>query len=112
MAAHGLVPAQEQAATLIKVSDHLGVPALREQYLLVAADLALNAKDKGCPGSLDHFMGLMLAAAEKSTQHASFPAAKRFLDGYESKSTVKRKELVVIDMGRRYRPRGRSRDCY
>ena len=81
-----MIPEDDQAATLLKVSHHLSKPALRDEYLLVAADLALNAKHRGDPGDQSVFMDLMLAAAEKSTQHASFQAAKRFLDGYDSES--------------------------
>lgn len=78
-----MIPREDQAATLLKVSRHLSSPALRDEYLLVAADLALSAKNKGSAGDETDFMNLMLAAAEKSTMHASFQAAKRFLDGYD-----------------------------
>lgn len=83
-AAHQLVSPTEQAATILKVANHLSGPSLREEYLLVAADLLLSAKEKGNPGSLDSFMALMLAASERAAQHASFQSAKRFLDGYDS----------------------------
>lgn len=84
MAAHGMASATEQATTILRVADHLRGPNLRDEYLLVAADLALNAKERGHPGSLVAFMELMIAAGERAAQHASFEAAKRFLDGYES----------------------------
>lgn len=81
----GLISRDEQAAILLRVSQHLSRPTLRDEYLLVAADLALNAKNRGSVGNVADFMSLMLAAAEKSNMHASFLAAKRFLDGYDSK---------------------------
>ena len=74
----------EQTASILQVSLLLREPDLREEYLLVAADLALYAKDRGSPGEIDSFMQLMIAAADQSALRAAFINAKRFLDGYES----------------------------
>ena len=74
----------EQTATMLQVSCMLREPDLREEYLMVSADLALYAKDRGSPGEIDDFMRLMIAAADRSALSAAFDAAKRFLDGYES----------------------------
>jgi hypothetical protein len=71
---------------MLHVSCMLREPDLRDEYLMVSADLALYAKDRGSPGDIDDFMRLMIAAADRSALSAAFPAAKRFLDGYESKS--------------------------
>jgi DnaJ-domain-containing protein 1 len=76
----------EQTASILQVSLLLREPDLREEYLLVAADLALHAKDRGSPGEIDSFMQLMIAAADQSAFRAAFINAKRFLDGYESRS--------------------------
>jgi len=76
----------EQTGSMLQVSLLLREPDLREEYLLVAADLALHAKDRGSPGEIDSFMRLMIAAADQSALRAAFINAKRFLDGYESKS--------------------------
>jgi hypothetical protein len=84
--AHDLMAPGERAATILQVSNLLRRPDLREQYTLVAGDLALYARELGNPGALDSFMDLMISAAERSALSASFISAKRFLDGYESKS--------------------------
>lgn len=76
----------EQTATMLQVSCLLREADLREEYLLVSADLALHAKDRGSPGEVDSFMQLMIAAADQSALRAAFISAKRFLDGYESTS--------------------------
>jgi hypothetical protein len=76
----------EQTASILQVSLLLREPDLRDEYLLVAADLALYAKDRGSPGEIDSFMQLMIAAADQSALRAAFINAKRFLDGYESTS--------------------------
>ena len=77
----------EQTASMLQVSQLLREPHLRDEYLLVAADLALYAKDRGSPGEIDSFMQLMITAAGQSALRAAFINAKRFLDGYESTST-------------------------
>jgi len=74
----------EQTASMLQVSLLLRESDLRDEYLLVSADLALYAKDRGSPGEIDSFMQLMIAAAGQSALRAAFINAKRFLDGYES----------------------------
>lgn len=74
----------ERISTILQVSHLLRRPDLRDQYTLVAGDLALSANAHGNPGELDSFMDLMIDAAERSALSASFVSAKRFLDGYES----------------------------
>jgi hypothetical protein len=81
--AHAMMAPGERAVTILQVSSLLRRHDLREQYTLVAGDLALYAKAHGNPGDLDSFMSLMIDAAERSALSASFVSAKRFLDGYE-----------------------------
>jgi hypothetical protein len=72
---------------MLHVSCTLREPDLRDEYLMVAADLALYAKDRGSPGDINDFMRLMIAAADRSALSAAFSSAKRFLDGYECESS-------------------------
>lgn len=89
----------EQTATMLQVSLLLREPDLREEYILVSADLALYAKDRGSPGDLDSFMQLMIAAADQSAFRAAFLSAKRFLDGYESTVSAPLQTMLIV---RRY----------
>jgi hypothetical protein len=80
------MPGDERTATVLHASCMLRRPEFQTEYLLVSADLALYAKDRGSVGSIESFMQLMIAAADRSALSASFESAKRFLDGYESAS--------------------------
>lgn len=102
----------EQTATMLQVSLLLREPDLREEYLLVSADLALYAKDRGSPGEIDSFMQLMIAAADQSAFRAAFISAKRFLDGYESRfqSEISRIGLIGRCDRSSWRSRSRTQD--